>query len=116
VYSVAVGADGGKPVPAVDGLAVDALNVLVVLRFMALAAGGRHIELEDGCFRIARHQDIVHSVAISTDSSFLRSRGDGFAMDTLFVGKEYLSAESAGLHHEFLLVTIPAGIGDVAVI
>ena len=76
VNAVAIGADRRLRVAAGDGLPVDALHELGLHRLMALGAGQRNVELEDGRFLVAGAADFVHAVAVGADGGLGGSVGD----------------------------------------
>ena len=82
---------------------------------MALAAGRRHIELEDGRLGIFGVENLVSAVAIGADRSLLRSGSDRVSVHALLVGSDHLRALAAVFHHKFLAVAGAAGRGNVGV-
>ena len=82
---------------------------------VALAAGRRHIELEDRRLRILGVENLVRAVAIGADRGFLRAGGDGVSVNALLVGRDHLRALSAVFHHKLLAVAGSAGRGNVGV-
>ena len=92
---MAIGAHRRLPVALGDGLSVDALLKLLRDRVVALAAGWRHIELEDRRLGILRVENLVSAVAIGADRGFLGSVRDRVSMNALLVRSDHLRALAA---------------------
>ena len=116
VDSVAVRADRGQPVAARDCLPVNALHEGLVDCRMALAAGGRNIELVDRRLGVVGGKNLVRAVAIGADRGLLRSFFDGAPMHAFLIGDEGLRALAVRLHQKLLPVASAAGDGNVGMI
>ena len=102
VNAVAIGADRGLRVAASDGLAVDALHEFGFHRRMALGAGERDVEFEDGRFLVAGAANFMNAVAVGADRSLGGSGGDGLSVHALLVGIELLGGFAARSMTSFL--------------
>ena len=116
VNAVAIGAHRRLPVAFGDGLSVDALFEFLGDRVVTLAAGRRHIELEDGRLGILGVENLVRSVAVGADRGLLGSGRDRMPVDALRVRGNHLRALSTILHHEFLAVAGAAGGRDIRMV
>ena len=113
VNSMAIGAHRRLPVALGDGLSVDALVEFLGDGIVTLAAGRRHIELENRRLRVPGVENLVRAVAVGADRGLLRAGGNGMSVDTLLVRCHHLGALSAVLHYKFLAVARAAGRGNV---
>src|SRR5438105_15074967 len=73
VDSMALRAHRSLPIPTSDGLAVAALRTLFLHCTVARCTGFRHVELEDGGFRILGGQALLYTVTVGTDGRPLGS-------------------------------------------
>ena len=112
---MAVGADWCERVAAGDGLAMRALQELLLDVAVALTAGCGNIELEDGGFLVTGAADFMHTVTIRANRSFGRACGDGSSVNALTVGRGGLRAVSRTRHHQLLPVAGGTGGGYVGV-
>ena len=112
---MAIGTDRRLPIALGNGLTMNALHEFLRNGVVALAAGLRHVELEDRRFRVLRVENLVGAVAIGTNRGFLRSGGDGVSVYALRIGSDHLRALAAILHNELLTVASAAGRGNVGV-
>ena len=114
--SVAVGADRCLPVRFGDGLPVNALVEFLRDLVVTLAAGQRHIELEDRRLGVFCVENLMGAMAVGADRGFRRPIGDGMSVNALFVRSNRPHAEAAFVHDELLAVAGPASGRDVGVI
>lgn len=115
VNPVAVGADWCHPISLGDALSVDAPLELLGDILMALAAGRRHVELENRRLGIFRIENFMRAVTIGADRRFLGSGSDGVPMNAFLIRRDHLRALAAIFHHKFLAVAGAAGRWNIGV-
>jgi hypothetical protein len=113
VNSVAIGTHRSLPVALGDGLSVDALLEFLGDGVVTLAAGRRHIELEDRRLHVLGVENLVRAVAVGADRGLLRAGSDRVSVDALRIRCDHLGTLSGVLHHKFLAVACAAGCRDV---
>ena len=95
---------------------MDALHELRALSLVTLAARDGNVDLGNRRSRIGSWKDVVAFVAVSAHSGRNVPLRERFRMHALPIRKERAIADAASLHHRFVPMTTPAGLGDVAAI
>ena len=112
---MAVGADWCERVAAGDGLAMRALQELLLDVAVALTAGCGNIELEDGGFLVTGAANFMDTMAVGADRCFRGACGHSPSVNAFGIRSGGLRAISGTCHDQLLSVACGTGGGYVGV-